>query len=78
MRMMGGLWKRIKWLPGMSLFFAAATLGMPGTGNFIGEFMILFGSFSQFTLVTCIMVFGVVFASIYSLWMMQQTLLRYT
>lgn len=73
MRMMGGLWKRIKWLPGLSLFFAAATLGMPGTGNFIGEFMILFGTFSQFTLVTCIMVFGVVFASIYALWMMQQT-----
>ncbi|EMI5491194.1 NADH-quinone oxidoreductase subunit M [Providencia stuartii] len=73
MRMMGGLWKRIKWLPGLSLFFAAATLGMPGTGNFIGEFMILFGTFSQFTLVTCIMVFGVVFASVYSLWMMQQT-----
>ncbi|ETT08055.1 NADH-quinone oxidoreductase subunit M [Providencia alcalifaciens] len=73
MRMMGGLWKRIKWLPGLSLFFAAATLGMPGTGNFIGEFMIFFGSFSQFTLVTCIMVFGVVFASIYALWMMQQT-----
>lgn len=35
--------------------------------------MIFFGSFSQFTLVTCIMVFGVVFASIYALWMMQQT-----
>ncbi len=73
MRMMGGLWKRIKWLPGLSLFFAAATLGMPGTGNFIGEFLIFFGSFSQFTLVTSIMIFGVVFASVYSLWMMQQT-----
>ncbi|MEI9747628.1 NADH-quinone oxidoreductase subunit M [Moellerella wisconsensis] len=73
MRMMGGLWKRIKWLPGLSLFFAAATLGMPGTGNFIGEFLIFFGTFSQFTVVTCIMVFGVVFASVYSLWMMQQT-----
>lgn len=45
---------------------------MPGTGNFVGEFMILFGTFGQFKLVTTIMVFGVVFASIYALWMMQQ------
>lgn len=72
MRMMGGLWKRIMWLPALSLFFAVATLGMPGTGNFVGEFMILFGTFGQFKLVTTIMVFGVVFASIYALWMMQQ------
>ncbi len=45
MRMMGGLWSKMKWLPALSLFFAVATLGMPGTGNFVGEFMILFGSF---------------------------------
>lgn len=30
MRMMGGLWSKMKWLPALSLFFAAATLGMPG------------------------------------------------
>jgi NADH-quinone oxidoreductase subunit M len=29
----------------ISLFFAVATLGLPGTGNFVGEFLILFGSF---------------------------------
>lgn len=47
MRMMGGLWSKMKWLPALSLFFAVATLGMPGTGNFVGEFMILFGSFQS-------------------------------
>lgn len=40
MRQMGGLWGRIKYLPALSLFFAVATLGMPGTGNFVGEFAI--------------------------------------
>lgn len=45
MRMMGGLWGKMKWLPALSMFFAVATLGMPGTGNFVGEFMILFGSY---------------------------------
>lgn len=72
MRQMGGLWKRIKFLPALSLFFAVATLGMPGTGNFVGEFMILFGSFGNYTLITVISSAGLVFASVYALWMMQQ------
>ncbi|MDX7987281.1 NADH-quinone oxidoreductase subunit M [Xenorhabdus sp. 12] len=72
MRQMGGLWGRIQLLPAISLFFAVATLGMPGTGNFVGEFMILFGSFSKFTLVTTVSVFGLVFASVYALYLMQK------
>lgn len=67
MRQMGGLWNKIKWLPGLSLFFAVANLGMPGTGNFVGEFMILFGSFQAVPVTTVIATFGVVFASVYSL-----------
>ncbi|MBI6549002.1 NADH-quinone oxidoreductase subunit M [Xenorhabdus lircayensis] len=72
MREMGGLWGRIQLLPAISLFFAVATLGMPGTGNFVGEFMILFGSFGKFTLITTVSVFGLVFASVYALYLMQK------
>jgi NADH-quinone oxidoreductase subunit M len=72
MRLMGGLWGRIKYLPALSLFFAVATLGMPGTGNFVGEFMILFGSFPIVPVITVISTFGLVFASVYSLVMMQR------
>ncbi|MCU5772762.1 NADH-quinone oxidoreductase subunit M [Erwiniaceae bacterium BAC15a-03b] len=72
MRQMGGLWSRIKWLPGLSLFFAVANLGMPGTGNFVGEFMILTGSFKVAPVVIIIATFGLVFASVYSLIMMQR------
>ncbi|MGV3346008.1 NADH-quinone oxidoreductase subunit M [Enterobacteriaceae bacterium LUAb1] len=72
MRAMGGLWARIKWLPGLSLFFAVANLGMPGTGNFVGEFMILTGSFSVAPVIIVIATFGLVFASVYSLIMMQR------
>jgi len=71
MRQMGGLWSRIKWLPGLSLFFAVANLGMPGTGNFVGEFMILTGSFQTVPVIIVIATFGLVFASVYSLIMMQ-------
>ncbi|WP_380179426.1 NADH-quinone oxidoreductase subunit M [Kalamiella sp. sgz302252] len=72
MRQMGGLWSRIKWLPGLSLFFAVANLGMPGTGNFVGEFMILTGSFQSVPVIIVIATFGLVFASVYSLIMMQR------
>lgn len=72
MRLMGGLWARIKWLPGLSLFFAAANLGMPGTGNFVGEFMILTGGFRTVPAIIVIATFGLVFASVYSLIMIQR------
>ena len=72
MRMMGGLWSKIKWLPALSMFFAVATLGMPGTGNFVGEFMILFGSFKVVPVITVISTFGLVFASVYSLAMLHR------
>ena len=72
LRQMGGLWGRIKWIPGLSLFFAVANLGMPGTGNFVGEFMILTGSFQVVPVIIVIATFGLVFASVYSLVMMQR------
>ncbi|WP_225639577.1 NADH-quinone oxidoreductase subunit M [Candidatus Profftia sp. (ex Adelges kitamiensis)] len=72
MRLMGGLWGRIMYLPALSLFFAVATLGIPGTGNFIGEFMILLGSFQIAPFIAVTATFGLVFASVYALIMMQR------
>lgn len=72
MRQMGGLWGRLSFIPALSLFFAVATLGMPGTGNFVGEITILFGSFPVVPVITVISTFGLVFASVYSLTLMQR------
>ena len=72
MREMGGLWSRLPWLPPLSLFFAAASLGLPGTGNFIGEFVVLFGAFANSPWVVVIATFGLVFSSIYSLAMIHR------
>ena len=69
---MGGLWSKIAYLPAISLFFAAASLGLPGTGNFIGEFLILMGSFASFPWVTAIATTGLVFGSVYSLIMIHR------
>ncbi|MES2821455.1 MAG: NADH-quinone oxidoreductase subunit M [Pseudomonadota bacterium] len=72
MRLMGGLWSRIAYLPAISLFFAAASLGLPGTGNFVGEFLILMGAFKSAPWSVVIATSGLVFASVYSLIMIHR------
>ena len=73
MRRMGGLWTDAPRLGGMALFFALASLGLPGLGNFVGEFLILLGSFPRSMSITVFATVGLVFATVYSLWLIQQT-----
>ncbi len=71
-RAMGGLWARMPWLPAISLFFAAAALGLPGTGNFVGEILILMGSFQTAPWIAVLAATGLVFGSVYSLCMIHR------
>lgn len=73
MNEMGGLWGRLSYLPPISLFFAAASLGLPGMGNFVGEFLILLGTFKANWLIASISTGGLILASVYSLLMLQKT-----
>lgn len=72
MRLMGGLWTRLPNLPPIALFFAAASLGLPGLGNFIGEFLILAGTWGVAPVVTAIASLGLILAAVYSLIMIQR------
>ncbi|CEN32329.1 NADH-quinone oxidoreductase subunit M [Candidatus Westeberhardia cardiocondylae] len=72
MRIMGGLWDKLNTIPKISLFFFAATFSIPGTGNFIGEIIILFGTFQNMPIITIIISFWLIFSAIYSLKKMQQ------
>ncbi|WP_404366245.1 NADH-quinone oxidoreductase subunit M [Marinobacter sp.] len=72
MKNMGGLWGRLESLPGFTLCFVAASLGMPGTANFVGEFMILFGTFPGAPVIAIVASGGLVLAAIYSLLLMQR------
>jgi NADH-quinone oxidoreductase subunit M len=72
MREMGGIWHRMPYLPGVSLFFAAAALGLPGTGNFVGEFLILIGAFQQVPWIAVLAASGLVLGSVYSLIMIHR------
>lgn len=51
------------------LFFTMANIGLPGTGNFVGEFLILLGSFKVNTSITFIGATGMVIGGCYSLWL---------
>ncbi len=72
LRKMGGLWSRLPYLPPITLFFTAASLGLPGLGNFIGEFLVLLGSWPADHLVTIAASSGLVLAAVYSLMMIQR------
>ena len=69
---MGGLWTRVPRMAVVALFFSVAALGMPGLGNFIGEFLALLGAFQANVTVTVIAAFGLILASVYSLWVIQK------
>jgi proton-translocating NADH-quinone oxidoreductase chain M len=51
------------------LFFTMANIGLPGTGSFVGEFLILTGSFQTNILVTVIGATSMILGGCYSLWL---------
>jgi NADH-quinone oxidoreductase subunit M len=69
MNRIGGLWLVIPVIAGFALFFALASLGLPGTGNFTGEFLILLGTFQVSSAITFFAATGLIFSAIYSLYM---------
>ena len=73
MYQMGGLWTFAPRMGACAMFFAVASLGLPGLGNFVAEFLILLGLFKVTPFFTAIGALGLITAAVYSLWMMQQT-----
>ena len=69
---MGGFWTLAPRLSGAALVFALASLGLPGFGNFVAEFMVLLGSFRAHALVTVFAASGLVLSAVYSLWIVQR------
>jgi NADH-quinone oxidoreductase subunit M len=67
LREMGGIAFRAPVLAAMFLIVALATLAMPGSSNFVGEFLILLGTFKAKLAVAAIAFAGVVGAAVYAL-----------
>lgn len=51
------------------LFFTMANIGLPGTSSFVGEFLILTGSFKVNTGITFLSATGMIIGGCYSLWL---------
>ncbi len=70
---MGGLWTAAPRLGGVAMIFAMASLGLPATGNFVGEFLVIFGVFQVSLPVAVAALLGIVAATAYSLRIIQTT-----
>jgi NADH-quinone oxidoreductase subunit M len=66
-RDMGGLGLRAPVLASLFLIVAFATLAMPGSANFVGEFYILLGVFTDKIVIALVASAGVVMAAFYTL-----------
>ncbi len=72
MQAFGGIVKVAPVLGGMLVLMAFASLGLPGMSGFIGEFMIVTGSFSAYQWISVIAATAVVLTAAYLLWMLRR------
>src|SRR3954454_18835794 len=66
-RDMGGIAFRAPVLASLFLVVAMATLAIPGSANFVGEFYILLGTFRAKIVIACVAFTGVALAAVYML-----------
>jgi NADH-quinone oxidoreductase subunit M len=72
---LGGLWATVPKMGGFTMLFALAGLGLPGLGNFIGEFLVLLGAFQVNPVIGSVASLGFVFSVIYALKLVQASVL---
>jgi NADH-quinone oxidoreductase subunit M len=71
---MGGFAVPMPAFAGVFLFVALSSIGLPGLNGFVGEFLILLGTFLATKAYAVIAVTGVVLAAIYLLWSYQRSM----
>jgi NADH-quinone oxidoreductase subunit M len=64
----GGLQKVMPIFAGFFLFMIFASIGLPGLNGFVGEFLVLVGSYTTLPALAIIAASGVILAAIYLLW----------
>jgi NADH-quinone oxidoreductase subunit M len=70
----GGIARVIPMFAAMLTFVSLSSIGLPGTNGFVGEFLVLIGSFRTYPVLTIIATTGVIFAAVYLLWAIQRIL----
>jgi NADH-quinone oxidoreductase subunit M len=70
----GGLWKKLPLYASAFLIVTLSSIGLPGLNGFVGEFMILLGSFRANPVTAAIATSGVILGAVYMLWMFQRVM----
>jgi NADH-quinone oxidoreductase subunit M len=70
----GGIARVVPLFAAALTFVSLSSIGLPGTNGFVGEFLVLVGSFKTYPGLTIIATTGVIFAAAYLLWAIQRIL----
>jgi NADH-quinone oxidoreductase subunit M len=70
---LGGIVQVTPWLAGAYVVAMLSSIGLPGLNNFVGEFLVLLGTFSVDRVLASIAIAGVILSAIYMLWSYQRT-----
>ncbi len=68
----GGLASIMPIYAGFFMVFTLASIGLPGMNGFIGEFLIILGSFTASRLVGVLTATGIIIGAVYMLWLYQR------
>ena len=68
----GGLARVMPGFAAVLTVVALSSIGLPGTNGFVGEFLVLVGSFGRYPWATAVATTGVIFAAAYLLWALQR------
>jgi NADH-quinone oxidoreductase subunit M len=64
----GGLWHRVPVYAAIFMVVMLSSIGLPGLNGFVGEFLIMLGSFLRLRIATAFAVLGVILGALYMLW----------
>ena len=70
----GGIARVVPMFAALLTFVSLSSIGLPGTNGFVGEFLVLLGSFKTAPIYTFIATTAVIFAAAYLLWAIQRIL----
>ena len=68
----GGLAKPMPRYATCLVILALSSLGLPGTNSFVGEFLVLVGTFLRTKTIAAVATLGIILAAVYLLWMVRR------
>lgn len=74
LRRFGGLWDIVPMYGALLIFVSMASLGLPGLSGFVGEFLVISGSFKAYPVYVLLSMFGLLVTGIYILKAIQKLL----